>query len=292
MKISHQIAGFCIILLFGACGQSKEKLEALENQKNLIELPDSINIHRDSLLQLHLSTRLNFKVKNTISAADKIENLCLYNGGYIAKSNVNYNVISSHKTQISVDSVEIQEFGYHRSTISLNLPVKNLPQFLDSVAPLVTNLIAREFGAENLFGELQYGKTMQGGLEKELLHFHENATTKSTEKNGSEQQTPNRLQYLQTSANLAKQKAEINELVKYASLNLTFEDTPKTTVDYELIATRHDEYQSDYGSRLRIAANSGLKALEYVSLFLATIWPLILVVLVLYVIRKKQVTQQ
>ena len=265
------------VIAFTGCGPSFEEKMRLEEQALL---RDSIaGPLSDTLLQLHYSMNATFEVENALHTTLLLEHLCKNADGYIESSKTDKNCISSNTVQIAKDTSQVISTYNYNTVLHLQVPVKNVNGFIDSVAGFASNLLTREISGKNLAANFAATKTSANELGSNYKDFQSDYPSSAATKNNAQQQLETKLSYLATKSQNSSELTQLQLQKSYASITLCFSDKEKIKQEKFALPILPQAYGSDFGSESISAISIGTALLKNLCLLLLKIWPLILVVL-------------
>ena len=270
---------FLLIATIAITGCGTSSNEIMRREEHAL-LRDSIGgPQSDTLLQLHYSMNATFEVNNTLHTTLQLEHLCRNAGGYIESSKTDKNCISSNTVQIAKDTSQVISTYNYNTVLHLQVPVKNVNGFIDSVAGFASNLTTREISAKNLATNFAATHTTAKEIGSNYKDFQSDYPSSAATKNNVQQQLETKLSYLATKSQNSSELTELHLQKSYASIVLCFSDKEKIKQETFALPILPQAYGSDFGSESITALSIGTTLLKNLCLVLLKIWPLILVVL-------------
>lgn len=286
MKYVKEFSVLVIASLVVGCGPSAEEKGQI-SQDSVFTMPSTMQLD-DSLVKLHYTMRANFKTKNAIQTALQIEHLCAASGGYIERSTIEKNVISTNTVIVSKDSSQVLTQFNHQGTLLLQVPINSASSFVDSLARYSINLNLREIITENLAGDFAKVRSLKNEQTSSYSNFQKDYATAKPAKAGIQEQYETKQTYLQNKANTAAALNNLHFQARYALIELRFADD--TTIEQKNIQhiVLPQPYGSDILSQFVNAFQEGCTLLKNIALFLLRLWPLLILTVLIVVLNKQK----
>jgi len=265
------------VIAFAGCGPSFEE-KMLSEEKTLLR--DSLAFTQsDTLLQLHYSMNATFEVDNALQTTLQLEHLCRNVGGYIENSKTTKNCLSSNTVQIASDTSQVVSIYNYNTILQLQVPVKNVNCFIDSVAAFATNLITREISGKNLAINYTSANTYAQELGNTYKDFQTDYPGSAPSKHNAQQQLETKLNYLAAKAQNKSDLTQLQIQKSYASIVLCFNDKEKIKHEKIVMAKLPPAFGSDFGSEVIKALSIGTTLLKDITLIVLKLWPLLVILL-------------
>jgi len=246
---------------------------------------------KDSSRKIIRTADIRFEVKNLLTASKVMENTTLSLNGFVLNTHVTAENESEDRKPISKDSVLIVKSFNQVNRLTVRVPTHQLSTFLEAIFPLVHYLNYRKINGEDVTLDILAGKAKANRLD----HFT-NRTRKHIDGKAKKlpESTHAESDLLDRQMQVDAVRFEILSLgdrLEYSTLHLEIYQ-PEMTVSTMVLNVKETKiYEPGFFSKLRTAISSGWNLLLSVVLFLAEIWSLLLIGLVVALIwikfRKK-----
>lgn len=231
---------------------------------------------------------IRFKVKSVADATYKIEDITRRFKGFVTYTTLNSRIDRQTERVISPDSILKTTYFTVENTITIRVPSKNLDTALKQISQLVEYLDYRNISANDV--RLQI---LSNQLEKRRLARYNERLSNISDKGNSN--------YMEDKAyieeNLLQKQAQadqslINDLsledqIEYSTITLSLYQGQE--LNHELIANEEniEEFKPSLGSRMGDSLMTGWYFIEDLVVGLIAAWPLFLILIVIYLILRK-----
>ncbi len=231
---------------------------------------------------------IRFKVKSVADATYKIEDITKRFKGFVTYTTLNSRIDRQKERVISPDSILKTTYFTVENTITIRVPSKNLDTTLKQISQLVEYLDYRNISANDV--RLQI---LSNQLEKKRLARYNQRLSNISDKGNSN--------YMEDKAyieeNLLQKQAQadqslINDLsledqIEYSTITLSLYQGQE--LNHELIANEEniEEFKPSLGSRMGDSLMAGWYFIEDLVVGLIAVWPLLLILTVIYLMLRK-----
>lgn len=243
----------------------------------------------DSLRKFIRTADIRFKVNDVAAATYDIENVVARHGGFISYTNLTSQVDDKTVVQVSADST-LQTTRYTVvNSITLRVQNSRLDTTLKDLSGYVQYLDHRVIKADDVSIQM-LGNQMEKNRNRKFQTRTENAVDKNRKKLSETMAAENLLLEEQRSVD----EAEISNLnlmdqVQFSTVNLFIYQNQGLKHEKMAIEKIVVPYQPGFGNQLKDAFNAGWNFVEYILIFIARLWAVILIGLGIYLIYKKYV---
>jgi hypothetical protein len=281
-----------IISLFG-CGapNREEKSESASFNDTTtaayISSSAAMETNKDSDRKFIRTADLKFKVKNVIKATYTIEDITVQQGGFVTFTSLNSQVDNVVNTPISEDSILETTYFSVINTITIRVPNTRLDTTLKLISQHIDYLDYRIIKAEDIALQLLSNNLTQKRVaksEQRISNAIDNRGKKLKETTTAEELLINK----QEQADNAKiSNLSLTDQVNFSTISLYLYQ--RQTIRRELIANNIniDAYEPGFGKKMLEALKKGWNILETLFLFLCSMWSLIIVGIIAYLLYKK-----
>jgi hypothetical protein len=281
-----------IISLFG-CGapNREEKSESASFNDTTaaayISSSAAMETNKDSDRKFIRTADLKFKVKNVIKATYTIEDITVQQGGFVTFTSLNSQVDNVVNTPISEDSILETTYFSVINTITIRVPNTRLDTTLKLISQHIDYLDYRIIKADDIALQLLSNNLTQKRVaksEQRISNAIDNRGKKLKETTTAEELLINK----QEQADNAKiSNLSLTDQVNFSTISLYLYQ--RQTIRRELIANNIniDAYEPGFGKKMLEALKKGWNILEALFLFLCSMWSLIIVGIIAYLLYKK-----
>jgi hypothetical protein len=231
---------------------------------------------------LHLFVRkasLSFRTNDILKATVGIEDIVNARDGYIEKSELVNEVLSSETVIITADRELVISKVQPEAQLNVRIPVMQLDAFLRDLHPYVTVMYTRRVDASNIAFEAILSRLQRSRIEK-----HAAAGRNQKDAAAADKVLERGLQ----SDEMLVNELKLGEQVQYASVSLRIKGGQQI-VKEPLVVLDGSGYEPGFFQKLGSSLVKGWSWLVAFVLFLAEIWPLLLAgAAVLLVIRMRK----
>lgn len=237
-----------------------------------------------------ITSSLEFRVKQVLEAALKLEDLAAKHGGFVVDNSINAETGRIERSVRSDGSVLVLSEYTTRGRLTLRVPSANTQAFIREVAPLVEFLDNRRFSAQDVHLEL---------LANQLLADRSAAAQDKLDDLADD---PGRIDQRArvidkgTEARANRDQAEINRLlledrIGFSTIDMAIYQNPEISrnIVSDFDSVRRDN-RPDFLPSLSASLKSGWIGLVGFFIGLASVWPLLLVlaVLIVWIVRRRK----
>jgi hypothetical protein len=293
MKTIHIAAAYIMFVAY-SCGPaasekySQEKAMADSVSANgFFSSSAAIQNKKDSVRKFIRTADLKFKVGNVQRSTYIIEDIVGRHNGFVTLSNLASTI--NHKSTVKVSEDSLLETTYYvtENTMSMRVPNTELDTVLKEIAKQTTFLDYRVIKAEDVSLQLMANKWTQKRAEKHYARL-EKAIDEKAKKLKETTEAEENLATKEELGDYSKmENFSIIDQVNYSTINLLVYQ--REVIKKELIENEKNirEYEPNLFSKIKDSLRDGWLFLEGFMLFLLKLWPLIPIVLVLWIILKK-----
>jgi len=261
---------------------------------NFIVSPAASAPYDDGVHKFIRTASMKFKVKDVVKTTHIIENVILKSEGFIIKSNIMNQNLTSERINISKDSTLVRQEYNLAADLELRIPYALLDSVLRQITPLAVIVDHRTIEATDVTTQLMDEKLKQQRLSKKQQRVSTAINTRSgkLEDVVAAEET---LDYAMEQADKAKIKEfSVNDKINYSTIHI---NVYQDRISYSEKVVRQSEsvkeYTPGFGSRSLDAIKAGWGAICELFIFLITIWPLLLIigigVFIFFKYRRKKV---
>jgi hypothetical protein len=300
MKSSSLLPVLFIVSILAACNSGERK--ANEHATSLLNSSEEMNADKSSAgysaykggakeRKFIRTATLRFKTDDVIKSTSAIENIVRSNGGFITLTTLKNDYVKGRQVQVSKDS--ILNTGYYdiHNSITLRIPDYRLDTTLTAISAFSNHLDSRVITADDVSLDILSEKMKQG---RAL-----NALKKTPEQKATPTQNNNNI-----NINILKENADdansssfdlradaddaglsilsLNDQVKFSTVSLDIyqnEILVNEMIPVEKIVT---PYEPPFGEKIVVALKGGLEIIKNVILFFVSIWPIIVITLMIF----------
>ena len=232
---------------------------------------------------------LRFKVKNVESATYKIEDLTKGFEGFVTSTTLSSSIENKTTIKISEDSSLETTYYNVENTMTLRVPNTKLDTMLKTFTGLIEFLDYRTIKADDVALQL-----LANDLTQRRAYGYDDRLRKSIDGKGKKL---NEIVRAEENLNANHESADearlanlrLNEQISYSTINLTIYQ--RQSIKREVVANELNinAYKPSFGSQLADAFKIGIDLLKSFLIFLAEIWWIIaLGIVVLVIVRRKK----
>jgi hypothetical protein len=263
-----------------------EEAQNDKKDKNHMSSSAAVENKKDSIRKFIRTANIKFKVKNVVTSTYAIEDIVTKHDGFVTYTNLSSDVNRVEKTPISADSILETTYFTVINSITLRVPNTKLDTTLKDIAKYVDFLDFRIIQADDIHLSLLANQMKQKRSEEneELL----TEKVKSTNSNAHNDYATSKIIESKEQADQAKlAKLQLMDAVNYSTVTLFIyqrESLKREVIpNYENV----EAYEPSFGSKVSSSLAIGLKGLEAILLFFITIWPLLIIGIIGYIVYKK-----
>lgn len=265
--------------------EMSEKSESLEtSDENTFISSSAAAVSEDTLRKLIRTSEMKFRVKNVRQSSLEIENIVKKFDGFVVYTHLESSIDRREKTQISADSsLETIYFTVYND-IKFRVPVENLDTTLRTVAQLIDFLDYRRIKASDVTFDLLLNKMAEKRLGKHAARI-ENAIDEQGKKLKHTTSAENQLLTREEMRDRAEIRTlEIFDEINFSTVNLEIyqrQDFKRTIIEND---KNIDAYKPGLWSDVKDALSSGWHILKSIFVALVSIWPLLILGIIAYII--------
>lgn len=304
MKIQtmHALSFGAFLLMIGCAASSEEKsnayaAESAKADSMMMSGPAgnadyasssaAVVNKKDTTRKFIRTAELKFKVKDVIKTTYKIEDITTHFDGFVTYTKLNSDITNKITLPISADSSLETTFYVVENTMTLRVPNTQLDTTLKTIAKLIDFLDYRIIKADDVGLQL-----MANSLTQQRVNRHSNRLIDAIDSRGKKlHETTNAEENLlnkQEQADNAKiANLELKDQIHYSTIQLSIYQ--RTDIKRDVVCNNKniDAYEPGFGAKLKESLKFGWSLLESLFLFIAKLWTLILLALVIWYIVKK-----
>lgn len=241
---------------------------------NFISSIGASNAFDDNTHKFIRTAKTRFKVKNTVSATQAIEDIAIKNKGFIIKSAINNQNSYSETINISKDSAIVNYYFNLISSIELKIPASSLDSVLRQIAPLALMVEYRTIEAEDVTIRLMTDQLAQIRLGKRQKRISNAINTTGRRLNDVMSADDALDATLEEADRKTISEYDINEQIAFSTIKI---DLYQDNIEYSEKILRNattKEYTPSFGLKLIDSLSGGWNILSAILLFLVNIWPI------------------
>lgn len=231
---------------------------------------------------------IRFKVKNVADATYRIEDITRRFKGFVTYTTLHSRIDQTSERIISKDSILKTTYFTVENTITIRVPSRNLDTALKQIATLVEYLDYRNISANDVRLQILSNK-----LEKRRLARYNERLSKISDKGNANYMDDK--SYIEE--NLLQKQAQadqslINDLsledqIEYSTITISLYQGQER--NHELIVNEEniEDFKPSLGSRIGESLKTGWYFIEDVVVGLIAAWPLFLILIIIYLILRK-----
>ncbi|EGK02754.1 MULTISPECIES: DUF4349 domain-containing protein [Dysgonomonas] len=244
---------------------------------NFITSSAAVATYDDGVHKFIRTASTKFKVREVVSATQKIEDIALKNRGFIIKSAINNENLYSETVDISKDSSIVNYSCNLIATIELKVPALLLDSVLRQIAPLAVLVDYRTVDAQDVTVKLMSDQLAQIRLAKRQKRIS-NAISTTGRKLDDVMVAEDALDAsLEDADRKVISEYMTNEQVAYSTISISMYQDRIEYSEKILRKTAVKEYTPGFGSKLLDALAGGWSIISAIFLMLVYVWPLIIV---------------
>ncbi len=263
-----------------------EEKAPINSPSNFISSSAAIN-YDDGIHQFIRSAEMKFRVKSVPEATYRIENIIIKHKGFIIRSAISNENSYSTKTSISKDSSLITYYSNLIADLKLRVPRMQLDTILKEIAPLALEIDYRTIEANDVTLQLLSEKLKQERLNKKEKRVS-NAIDNNSKKLDSVIDAEEVLDNTIDNANRTKlAEYDIKDQIEYSTITIRLY---QSTINYQEKVLREnptEEYKPSLGEQAIEALYNGWIIISALFIFLLNIWPIILIVILVWILYSK-----
>lgn len=284
------------VAIFISCGPSKQEMEFRETSAKIAnslaeQMPDITTDTIDGLTHNFVKTAdIKCRVTNVISSTEAIKNSVKKHGGYLTKSELLSHTDYSRSVQAKKDSVLQLNFYTTTNTIILRVPARALDTLLSEIRSLAVFINHSAFNADDVKMKM-YSNVLS---EKRYDTFKK--SVRQNIKTASEKLTPLiavEEQILQKQALTDEVKIsgyELGEHVNYGTITVELYQAQQLEQTLAVNLPDIEGYHPTFVERLKTAGSKSLESLGAIVIFLVKTWPVLLLLLLVYLFYRRNRT--
>ena len=297
MKATSKVfATIVLITLFFACSRSTNEKMLADSEvamdssaPKLISSSAAVENGKDSTRKFIRTADLKFKVKSVVNATYAIEHITNQLGGFVTYTELNSTIDNTTSTAVSADSSLGTTYYTVINRMTLRVPNIQLDTTLKSIATLIDYLDYRVIKADDVALNIMANKLTQersGKNEQRLTNAIDNRGKKLKETTTAEELL---LRKHEQSDDAKISNLSLQDQINFSTISLVIYQ--RQAVKRELISNNKniDEYTPGFGSRILDSFKTGWEILQNIIIFIAQMWGLILIAVVLYILYKKNI---
>lgn len=272
--------------------EMKEGLWANKKQSNDLDKVFSSSAaqvdEEDTIHKFIRTGDIRFRVNSVADATYKIEDITRRFKGFVTYTSLNSRIDRQTERVVSVDSILKTTYFTVENTITIRVPSKNLDTALKQIALLAEYLDYRNISANDVRLQILSNK-----LEKRRLARYNERLSKISD-NGNANYMDDKA-YIEE--NLLQKQAEadqtliddlsLEDQIEYSTITLSIYQNQE--MDHELIANEEniEEFKPSLGSRIGESLKIGWNFIENMVVGLIAAWPLFIILMVIFLVLRK-----
>lgn len=230
---------------------------------------------------------LKFKVKNVTKSTYAIENIVSKNGGFITFTDLKSNINNHDETQVSQDSILETTHYTVDNTITLRVPNTQLDTVLKSMATEIDFLDSRLIKADDVGLQLLSNKMAQKRLTNHQKRLEKDIDTKGNKLKEINEAENNVLDKETESDNTIINNLSLEDQVNFSTVTLYLYQ--REVIKQELVANEKsiNAYRPHIGLQILDSLKTGWYIFEGIIAFVARLWSIVLIVVVVWFGYKK-----
>ena len=280
-------------LLFTCSQNRKERMNDNANPSadstanKFISTSAAVENGKDSTRMFIRTADLKFKVKSVVNATYAIENITSQLDGFVTYANLNSTIDNKTTTAISADSSLETTYFSVVNQMTLRVPNTKLDTTLKAIATLIDYLDYRVIKADDVALQILSNKLTQDRVsknEQRLTNAIDNRGKKLNETANAEELLLNKQEQ---SGNAKISNLSLQDQINFSTITLSIYQ--RQTFKRELISNNKniDAYIPSLGSRIFEALKAGWDVLEAIIVFIAQLWGIIILAIVVYILYRK-----
>ena len=288
MKNAHLFFG--IILLFGFISCSPKRAQeapmADSTAVALVSSTASVENKKDSTHKFIRTAELKFKVRSVIKTTINIEEITAHQGGFVTYTNLTSNIDESENNAVSRDSNLVTTRYTVTNSMILRVPNTRLDTTLKEISKYIDFLDYRIIKADDVALQLLSNNLTlkrSTGNQSRLANAIKNRGKKLTETTSAEELL---LSKQEQADNAQLSNLSLRDQLNFSTINLTIYQ--RQTIKRELIPNdeNNKKYEPGFGTKIVDSLSMGWNILEAVLVFIISMWGLIVLGLLVFLIYK------
>jgi hypothetical protein len=265
-------------------GSAMADTSSYESDPNTMTSSAAVENKKDSLRKFIRTADIKFKVKNVVTSTYAIEDIVTGHDGFVTYTDLSSQILKVEVTPISADSsLETTHFNVINS-ITLRIPNTKLDTTLKDISKHVDFLDYRIIKAEDIHLSLLSNKLKQKRAEgneellKDKIENEEKPSDYTTDKMISSQEQADEAKIAQL---------YLMDQVNYSTVTMYIYQ--RESIKREVIPNTDniEAYEPSFGNKLMSSLSMGLEIIKALILFLVSIWPIVILSLIGWVMYKK-----
>lgn len=266
---------------------SSQKDEGVNLEREMMT-SSAARLFDDSLHKFVIRSNVRFKVDDVYKSTLKIENITGKLDGFVINSNLSSSVQSNYTQKISPDSLlEITEF-YRNIDMTIKVPSKNLEKFLLDIASEISFLNYRNIHAEEVTIQLRAHEWMKEqfkNYQEEIRNIVIPDKNKTTHSELEKIKTLYRQK--ETEKNRLVEHWKLQDDIEYSLVKINMYGRDQKQIKKYAAPDDIEKYEPGFWSKAKSAFVMGWSGIQKFFIGLITIWPVLLIGLVVWLIVKK-----
>lgn len=264
-----------IVLIMAGCQQDRKAiLDQIETEPGLQEVYGLDSI-KSPLRKVIRQSDIELQVKNVFKATSSIEKTTVLLNGIVEESSYSSNLQLSKEILYTEDSLLQLSTYIPTSTLRLRVPQQNLDSLLSALPSLAQHISYRNIRQSDATFAF-----IENGLKKQL-----NTTTADKINIKKADDAVVAASFGENSINNLIENLKIDDKVAYSTVSIQL--TQPGIVERQIISNTTAALQTPFTTSMKGSLGTGLNIAKTVLIFLISLWPLMLIV-ILYFILKKQ----
>jgi hypothetical protein len=250
--------------------------------QNLDNLSDTIYLQNVRLSKKFIKTaNLRFKVKNVELATRHIEGMALRLHGYIHQSNIRSNYISGRTIELTPDSA-LSVFEYYISNdLTIRIPHIHFDSVMNELSRIYIYLDSRDIKTEDvstifLRNKLKAEKSTE--YEKRIQKASDNYNRRLSDITDAERQAA---ELADRAIDKKIENYELQDRIDFSTISMTIYQA-NSVYEEKIKNTRLKQYQPNFWQRAWDGMRTGWNLILDVAIGLIYLWPLYLLVALVY----------
>jgi hypothetical protein len=265
-------------------GSAMADTSSYESDPNTMTSSAAVENKKDSLRKFIRTADIKFKVKNVVTSTYAIEDIVTGHDGFVTYTDLSSQILKVEVTPISADSsLETTHFNVINS-ITLRIPNTKLDTTLKDISKHVDFLDYRIIKAEDIHLSLLSNKLKQKRAEgneellKDKIENEEKPSDYTTDKMISSQEQADEAKIAQL---------YLMDQVNYSTVTMYIYQ--RESIKREVIPNTDniEAYEPSFGNKLMSSLSMGLEIIKALILFFVSIWPIVILSLIGWVMYKK-----
>lgn len=263
-----------------------EKEETQKDKKDLNSMSSSAAVenNKDSIRKFIRTANIKFKVKDVVTSTYAIEDIVNKHNGFVTYTNLSSTITKVETTPISADSSLETTYYTVINSLTLRVPNTKLDTTLKDISKYVDFLDFRIIQADDIHLSLVANQMKQKRSEENEEILTEKVKSSSS---NNDYATAKIIESKEQADQAKLAKLQMMDLVNYSTVTIFIYQ--RESLKREVIQNNDniEAYEPSFGSKVGSSLKTGLKGLEAIALFLITIWPLLIMGIIGYIVYKK-----